>query len=243
MPGSPGESPINPKKKLMKNQMIHSMRLAAGALAACALCLATPALGQRTNDASALATPEPNRVGSMAPTGAKPSKAELEKMEAEKKAAPGAKPATATTTATAQVSATDRSFMMEASVGNMKEVHMGQMAVKNSTDMGIKKLGTQIAADHSKANEQLMSLAQSKGVKLDPKPKMKMDKLDKANFDKEWLAMMEKDHREDIAAFEKAAKTCNDKDLKSWAKKTLPTLKKHLKMVQDAQKKMGARSS
>ena len=226
----------------MKNQMIHSTRLAGVALAACALCLATPAVGQRQNDASALRTPEPGRVGSMAPTGAKPSKAEREKMEAQQEPAAGAKPAAATT-ATAQVSAADRSFMMEASTGNMKEVHMGQMAVKMSTDMGIKKLGTQIAADHSKANEQLMGLAQSKGVKLDPKPKMKMDKLDKANFDKEWLAMMEKDHREDIAAFEKAAKTCNDKDLKSWAKKTLPTLKKHLKMVQDAQKKMNARSS
>lgn len=227
----------------MKNTLIS--RFAVVALLTGGLCYGNVAYGQaRAKDTD---PDSPSKVGSMAATGAKPSKAELAKMEAEKGKEEGAKPATETkkpaAAATAEVSAADRAFMMEAAKGGMKEVHMGQMAMKNSQNAEIKKLGTQIAADHSKANNELMALAQSKGVKLDPKPKMKMDKLSKENWDQQWLAMMEKDHQQDIAAFEKAARGANDKDLKSWAKKTLPTLKKHLKMVQAAQKKMTASAS
>jgi putative membrane protein len=49
---------------------------------------------------------------------------------------------------------------------------------------------------------------------------------------------MVKDHKKDIAAFEKEAKDGEDADVKAWAEKTLPTLNEHLKMVQDAQSKM-----
>ena len=49
---------------------------------------------------------------------------------------------------------------------------------------------------------------------------------------------MVKDHKKDIATFEKEAKDGEDADVKAWAEKTLPTLNEHLKMVQDAQSKM-----
>ena len=47
---------------------------------------------------------------------------------------------------------------------------------------------------------------------------------------------MVKDHKDDIDLFEKEADKGNDPELKAWAAKTLPTLKHHLQMAEDAEK-------
>ncbi|CAN5185527.1 hypothetical protein BH20VER2_BH20VER2_01330 [soil metagenome] len=187
----------------------------------------------------------------MAPVGAKPSKAELaKKKEAEEKAAAGATttttrpgtPATASaTTGGSEMSNADRSFMTKAAQDGMKEVHMGQMAAEKGQSDEVKKLGRRIAEDHTKANNQLMAIAAKRGVKLDTRPKMaKMSKRDMENFDQAWLAMMVNDHQQDIAAFQRQAQQGTDPELRKFAKSTLPVLQKHLKMVQQAQQKMGS---
>jgi putative membrane protein len=51
------------------------------------------------------------------------------------------------------------------------------------------------------------------------------------------LKLLEETHKSDIADFERQAKSGDDSELKSWASKTLPTLKQHLAMVQGAEKK------
>lgn len=52
---------------------------------------------------------------------------------------------------------------------------------------------------------------------------------------------MKTEHEKDIAAFEKQANdkgSAEDADVKAWAEKTLPTLKEHLSMINDALAKM-----
>ena len=137
----------------------------------------------------------------------------------------------------AQMDSKDRDFMMEAAKGNMQEVEMGKMAGQKGQSAEVKKIGQTMVTDHSKANSELMALASKKGVKLDPSHKMS-EKMGGPNFDQEYIADMVKDHEKDIAAFENEAKNGMDPEVKSWAGKTLPTLKKHLKMAQDAQGKM-----
>jgi putative membrane protein len=117
------------------------------------------------------------------------------------------------------------------------EVHMGQMAEKQGQSADVKKIGATMVADHTKATNELMTLAQTKGVKLDTRHKM--DKMDSANFDRMYLDQMVKDHTQDIAEFQAEAKSGMDAEVKAFAKKQLPTLQKHLKLVQAAQKKVG----
>jgi len=50
-----------------------------------------------------------------------------------------------------------------------------------------------------------------------------------AAFKKQMVA----DHRSTVAAFQKAASSARDAELKAWVQKTLPTLQDHLKMAQD----------
>jgi putative membrane protein len=135
-----------------------------------------------------------------------------------------------------QLSAKDMEFVKKAASGGMMEVHMGQMAEKQGQSAEVKEIGRRMVQDHTNANQRLMALAQSKGLKL---PKEKMDhKMGGANFDKEYLTMMVSDHEKDVAEFETEAKSGDDVDVKGFAKQTLPTLKEHLKMVKAAQAKM-----
>jgi putative membrane protein len=50
--------------------------------------------------------------------------------------------------------------------------------------------------------------------------------------------MMVKDHKKDIKEFEKEANRGMDSSVKEFASSTLPTLKEHLQMVEDALKKV-----
>lgn len=134
----------------------------------------------------------------------------------------------------------DKEFVMEAAKGGMMEVEMGKMAGQQGKSADVKKIGKMMVTDHTKANNQLMAIAKKKGVMIDKKME-KMEKMS-GDFDKEYLDSMVKDHDKDIAAFEKEAKDGKDADVKGFASKTLPTLKKHLQMVKDAQGKMSKTS-
>jgi len=155
------------------------------------------------------------------------------------------KKTTTTTTSTSKLSATDHKFVMEAAVGGMEEVQLGQLAAQKAMDPEVKNFGQHMVDDHSKANTQLMQLASQKGLTPPttlPADKQKdMDKLNSlsgAAFDKAYIDMMVKDHKKDVAEFQKQAKNGKDADLKSFAATTLPTLQNHLKMVQDIHSKM-----
>jgi len=96
--------------------------------------------------------------------------------------------------------------------------------------------------DHSKANDELKQVAGAKGVGLpagpDAKAQAEMKKMQGLSgpaFDKHYMDHMVADHKQDIAAFEKEAKSGKDPEVKAFAEKSLPTLKEHLQLAQQAQ--------
>jgi len=146
--------------------------------------------------------------------------------------------ATGEQTAMGNMSAQDKDFMMEAALGGMMEVELGRMATQQGTSDAVKQFGQRMVDDHSKANQELMSLASSKGITLptsiDDKHKKEMTKLSAmsgAEFDRAYSKLMLSDHKKDVAAFEKQSTRGADADLKAFASKTLPTLQEHLKMA------------
>jgi putative membrane protein len=151
-----------------------------------------------------------------------------EKKEEKKADQPSSSPA---------LSAKDKSFMKEAAQGGMMEVEMGKMAQEKGKSSDVKKIGSTMVADHTKANNELMGIAKKKGVDLS-KEKPSMKKLDDANFDKEYIDAMVKDHEKDLAAFQSQAKNGSDADVKAFAAKTSAVIQKHLNMVKAAQAKM-----
>jgi putative membrane protein len=158
-----------------------------------------------------------------------------DKKEEKKTEQPSTSPAKSP--ATTGPSAKDKAFMKEAAQGGMMEVDMGKMAQQKGKSADVKKIGGTMVTDHSKANAELMAIAKKKGVDLS-KEKAKMKHLNDANFDKEYIDAMVKDHQEDLTAFQNEAKNGSDADVKAFASKTSAVIKKHLDMVKSAQAKL-----
>jgi len=142
----------------------------------------------------------------------------------------------------------DQAFVTEAAQGGMSEVQLGELAVKQASSKDVKAFGQHMVSDHSKANDELKQLAAKKKWDLPAdvgaENKATMDRLSKlkgAAFDKAYMSDMVEDHVKDVAAFDTESKKGKDLDLRSWAAKTLPTLRHHLSMAKETAAKVGAK--
>jgi putative membrane protein len=138
----------------------------------------------------------------------------------------------------ANLSSGDRDFLMDAAMGGLMEVELGRVAAQQGTSEAVKQFGQRMVDDHSKANQELMTLATSKGITLpttlDDKHREHVTKLSAmtgADFDRAYSKMMLSDHNKDVSEFEKESSKGADADLKAFASKTLPTLKEHQQMA------------
>jgi putative membrane protein len=134
------------------------------------------------------------------------------------------------------LSAADREFITHAAADGHKEIELAQLAERKGMSPSVKALAERIHKDHMQADQELKSLAQSKGVTLPAAAdhKAEVAKLEKdANFDRTYSNMMVADHKKAIALFERASGS-KDSDVKMFADKTLPSLREHLKLAQEA---------
>lgn len=137
------------------------------------------------------------------------------------------------------VSHDDARFAVEAANGGMAEVELGKLAQEKAGDQKVKDFGTMMVNDHSKANDQMKTLAAQKGITLpatigenEQKLKGELSSKSGKDFDKAYIDAMIKDHQDDIKSFKSAISTLRDPDLKNFATNTLPTLKMHLAAIQ-----------
>src|SRR4029434_10228903 len=124
----------------------------------------------------------------------------------------------AETTATGEgssLSAKDKAFMRKAAKGGMMEVAMGRMAEQNAQSDDVKSFGKRMVTDHSKANDELKSIASKKGVQLPSK-----EHSGKWTSDKAYMDTMIKDHEKDLAEFKEEASSGSDPDVKKFADDT-----------------------
>jgi putative membrane protein len=140
-------------------------------------------------------------------------------------------------TSSVKLSQKDTSFIQKAASGGQQEVENGKMAEKQGKSADVKSIGARMVADHTRANKELTALANQKGVKFDTRG-VRAQNIGAADFDRQYLKLLEMDHKNDIAEFQQEAKSGDDRDLKAWASKTLPMLKEHLAMVEGAMRKV-----
>jgi putative membrane protein len=158
--------------------------------------------------------------------------------------APMAQPGTGTRNAETRkddkLGRVDRKFIQDAAESGMFEVQIAQLAASKATDPNVKSFADTLAKEHSTANNELVQLANSKGVELAAGPPRgkrrdieKMARRTGAEFDQQFVREVGiKDHEKDIKKFEKASEKAKDPQLKAWIDKTLPHLREHLAMAQ-----------
>ena len=127
----------------------------------------------------------------------------------------------------------DKTFLKKAFKGGMMEVAIGKLAGEQGQSADVKKFGERMVTDHSKANDELKSIAEKKGVKLPTK-----ELSEKWKSDKDYMDAMVKDHEKDLAEFQKEAKEGTDPDLKEFAEKTAKVIQEHLDLAKETQSKL-----
>ena len=131
------------------------------------------------------------------------------------------------------LSAKDKTFMHKAAKGGMMEVAMGRLAEQNGQSDDVKSFGKRMVTDHSKANDELKSIAAQKGVKLPSK-----EPTEKWSSDKAYINMMVKDHEKDLAEFQDEANNGSDPDVKKFAEDTAKVVQEHLDLAKQTQSKL-----
>jgi putative membrane protein len=140
----------------------------------------------------------------------------------------------------------DMSFYKSLAEGGIAEVRDGKLAQQKSADPKVKDFAAMMVKDHTAANEELMALAQSKGIKLPGGPgigadtkKAELDVLTGETFDKSYVKSQVKGHRETVDLLQKEISSGQDAQAKAFAQKVLPTVQSHLKAIEGIATSMG----
>lgn len=136
-------------------------------------------------------------------------------------------------TASGAESAADAAFLAKAVPAGRDEVTAAREALKMSKIAGVKKAAQMMRQDHRMANRKLAALAERKGWPLPPRDTS--GAASASYSDDEYIAGQIMAHQDAIALFTEEAANGSDADLQAFAKKTLPTLRHHLKVLQALQ--------
>ncbi|MFC5829773.1 DUF4142 domain-containing protein [Nonomuraea insulae] len=148
-----------------------------------------------------------------------------------------------------QPSEQDRAWMRTIHQGNLAEVEAGRLAQGKGTTKQIKSLGQMLVKDHTKLDTQVTRTAQQLGVQLPTS--MNVDQRDELirlqnvtgqDFDQDFLAGMAKAHRQALAATKKEISGGTSQAVKALAAAAVPSLRKHMKAVHEAQGATGTPS-
>jgi len=138
---------------------------------------------------------------------------------------------------------TDQEFLAKALEGNILEVQLGEKARDKASNDRVKKFAQRMIDDHSKARQELMDIAKDMKIgvaaglsKEHRELLLRLIKASGDDFDRQYMTQMVEDHEKDISEFESYVKNGKNDRLREFARKTLPTMREHLKMARDIAK-------
>jgi putative membrane protein len=139
-----------------------------------------------------------------------------------------------------QPNAQDRLFVDQASIGGMAEVELGRLAERKAETAAVKAFAQRMIEDHTKANDQLMSLAKQANTppagSLDEEHqgvRANLEKLSGRPFDLAYIDGQIQDHQKTAQLLEWEIGSGQDPALKKFASEALPTVLQHLRLAQD----------
>jgi putative membrane protein len=133
----------------------------------------------------------------------------------------------------------DASFVYQASAGGMAEVMMGHLAMQRGQTQAERNFGRMLVADHTKANDQLMGIAQTVMLRTASGPNAMQQSMDQQlqsapadAFDAMFNHCMISAHERTIALFKTEAHGGENPQLRHFAAMTLPALYAHLRIAE-----------
>ncbi len=138
----------------------------------------------------------------------------------------------------------ERAFVSKALEGGETEVQLGQLAQQKSQSSDVKQFAQKMVSDHTQmADKWFKPVAQQLGVsepkgpsKKDKKEIEKLQGLSGDDFDREYITMMVKDHRQDLKDFKDEAQVAQDPNVKQVAEQGSNIISQHLQLIEQIAK-------
>ncbi len=147
-----------------------------------------------------------------------------------------------------RLSASDQDFVNKAAVGGLFEVKSGKIAEKKASNSQVRKFAARMVHDHSEADNKLKQIVSAEGGtvpnELDQEHQQQLQQMTSqqgAEFGRNYMQMMVKDHDTDAQDFGQAEQTLQDARLKQFAAQTLKTIEQHDKMAHQITDKMASK--
>ena len=141
----------------------------------------------------------------------------------------------------------DQAAMKQLASDNLAEINAGKMAASKAQSPDVKSFGQKMVQDHSQMLDELKSLAKQKGVAMPDNAPIKdvaqmklLERKSGAEFDKEYMEHMVKDHEKDAKDTENIATKAQDPQFKAAVQKAHAKIQEHLQLAQRIASQQGA---
>jgi putative membrane protein len=146
----------------------------------------------------------------------------------------------------------DRDFVADMLADGQAEVELGKLAQQKARSKQVKDFAAMMVRDHTKAGNELKAAATQANIEVTGEKadhvddhndlREKLAKLSGAEFDREYMQAMVDDHEKAVNEAEDKANGSSSDEVKAWAAKTLPTLKKHLEQARQIDEALSKRA-
>jgi putative membrane protein len=134
----------------------------------------------------------------------------------------------------------NETFLIKAVTSGVYGVKVSEHAEKNAQNEEVRTFAKTLVKDHSQANKDLLEHARGikvavvTGLAKDRKAKFDdLAKLSGKQYDRHYMKMMIDGHKEAIDLYQREAQSGANDELKAFANRTLPALRRHLKHAQE----------
>lgn len=149
-----------------------------------------------------------------------------------------------------RLSQSDERMLKQLAQAHLSEIALGKLAQDKAQSDEVKSYAKKMVDDHTKAQDELQQLAQSKGVTLPTEPDRQHQSLEKKlsglsgdKFDRQYMQHEgTRAHRETHRLLERINAKAEDTELKSHASKVISTVESHQQMANDARKNLRSTS-
>jgi len=132
----------------------------------------------------------------------------------------------------------DIAFVKQAAESGRKEVNSARDALPQLQRPELKRIAEMLVSDHSGANARLAAIAETKGWPM-PEPQVAgapPSGTASGDFDAKWTTEMIAGHERSVALYRAQAQGGEDKEVRKYARDTLPTIEGHLAELRRLQK-------
>ena len=141
--------------------------------------------------------------------------------------------------------ASDSTFIARAGSAGLLQAKLSKLAEKKGSSPGVVQFGKRMEADYSRTNQELKSAAQTAGypapvlLRQDQQIFDRFNRMGRGSFDKNYMAEMVKQHREEVRLFQQESEQGRVQSLKQLAAKMLPQTEQRLTLATETAGSVG----